>query len=349
MKLSLFFPWYWLALLTSAKNFRDNPVIGSPRLNRWGLHLWRKRFAHAVAARRRRALGARLPPEIKESYDRDGMVTLANFLSLKQWQSLLREMHSHALPMLEMAQPPALTRRAYLDAASCAQMPATLALLNHALLHQLMQYVAGYPGRAVIALQCIQSDAPCADASDPQTSWHTDTFHSTAKAWLLLHDVAVDEGPFAYMPGTHRLTPQRQVWEHLQSITASQHREPMHAKGSWRASEQELAEMGHPHAFTAALPANTLVVADTGGFHRRTPSLRPTARAEIYLSLRRTPFFAGLFPSLLTWPGVRTTWAQTYVRLSHFLHRQGFKVWTPAPASGLLASEKQLLERSLSP
>ncbi|MBS7807551.1 phytanoyl-CoA dioxygenase family protein [Variovorax sp. PCZ-1] len=347
VNISFFFPWHWMALLTSAKNFRDNPVIGSPALNRRGLHLWRKRWAHSLAARRRRKLGVMLPLELKQSCDRDGMIKIADFLSPQQWQSLLQEVHDHTLPMLEMAQPPALTRRAYLDAVSCKNMPVTTALLTHPLLHHLMQYIAGYPGQAVIALQCIHSDAPTTDASDPQTMWHTDTFHSTAKAWLLLHDLAADQGPFAYIPGTHKLTLERQTWEQSQSVMASRHSVPMHAKGSWRASEQELSAMGYAQTFTAALPANTLIVADTGGFHRRTPCVRPTARVEIYLSLRRTPFFAGLFPSLLSLPWIKKTWARKYTQLSHSMHRHGFKVWTPAPDFGLLASEKQLIERNL--
>jgi Phytanoyl-CoA dioxygenase (PhyH) len=342
-----FLPWHWIALLTSAKNFRDNPVIGSPTLNRWGLHLWRKRLAHAFAARRTKRLGAVLPADLKLACDRDGMVSVADFLPPDQWSKLLQEIYKHRLPMLEMAQPPALTRRAYLDAASCADMPATQALLSHPVLHSLLQYLAGYPGQAVIALQCIQSDAPRADAADPQTLWHTDTFHSTAKAWLLLHDVATEQGPFAYMPGTHRLTPLRQMWEQAQSIIAAQDSNAMHAKGSWRASEEELQEMGYSLTFTAALPANTLVVADTGGFHRRTPSSSPTARAEVYLSLRRTPFFAGWIPSLLSLPVLKASWAQKYVALSHALHRRGFKVWTPAPDIGLLASEKTLISQSM--
>src|ERR1700694_3362140 len=44
---------------------------------------------------------------------------------------------------------------------------------------------------------------------DPQTALHADTFHPTVKAWLFLTDVAADAGPFTYVPGSHRLTPER--------------------------------------------------------------------------------------------------------------------------------------------
>ena len=41
---------------------------------------------------------------------------------------------------------------------------------------------------------------------------------------------------------------------------------------------------------TWALAPNTLVVADTSGFHGRTPADRPVTRLELYGTLRRNPF-----------------------------------------------------------
>src|SRR6185369_14218260 len=53
--------WYraplWLfALLTGAKSFVDNPILGSRRMNAAGLHVWRLRAAHALARWRRARL-----------------------------------------------------------------------------------------------------------------------------------------------------------------------------------------------------------------------------------------------------------------------------------------------------
>jgi hypothetical protein len=33
------------------------------------------------------------------------------------------------------------------------------------------------------------------------------------KAWLFLDDVALEDGPFADVAGSHRLTPARLAWE----------------------------------------------------------------------------------------------------------------------------------------
>ena len=51
----------WLAqLVTGAKSFRDNPVIGSYRLNQMGLHALRRSSADRLGALRRRRLASPL-------------------------------------------------------------------------------------------------------------------------------------------------------------------------------------------------------------------------------------------------------------------------------------------------
>jgi hypothetical protein len=48
--------------------------------------------------------------------------------------------------------------------------------------------------------------------------------------------------------------------------------------------------LGLPKPKRFAVPANTLVVIDTCGFHARGSSTRPTVRVEIWAYSRRTPF-----------------------------------------------------------
>jgi hypothetical protein len=79
----------------------------------------------------------------------------------------------------------------------------------------------------------------------------------------------------------------------------------MHSSGSFRTDAAGLQAMGYQDLFMAAVPGNTLVIADTSGFHRRTPSPAPTVRIEVYFTLRRNPFFAGLVPSVLGLPLLR--------------------------------------------
>jgi hypothetical protein len=341
--LRLLLPWHWLAVLTGAKSFRDNPVIGSARLNAAGLHVWRKSLAARLCERRRAAIGKNLPAHWLAQYQRQGMVRIDNFLEPQALAQLRTELATHALPMVEMAQAPALTRRANLDARSCAHMPATLALIQDPRFIGLLQYVAGYRGQPIIALQVVRSDADAPGAHDPQTDWHADTFHSTAKAWLFLHEVRADEGPLGYRPGSHAMSPQRLQWEAEQSIAAATHANGLHARGSWRADEATLTRLGYAQRFEAAVSANTLVMADTSGYHRRTPSLKPTVRLEVYMSLRRNPFFASLLPSLLGLPFIRSNWAQAYADLAQLLQPRGVPLWARAPQNGLREDERARL------
>ena len=347
MKLSLLWPLHWLRLLSRTSDFTANPVLGNRTLNALGLHIWRKRAAHALCQRRRKHMRAGLPAGAAELLDRQGFVQLDQFLAPDEFQAAKAELASAALPVIEMAQPPALTRRVNLDAASCAgRYPALHRLITHRQLLGLLRYAAGYPGAPVIAIQCIHSGADTDGAGhDPQTDWHTDTFHSTAKAWLFLHEVGADEGPLAYIPGSNAPTRARLAWERGQSVGAPVHANRLHAKGSFRVTEQELQQMGYGAPFIAAVHANTLVVADTSGFHRRTPSPRSTVRVEVYLSLRRNPFFAGLYPSLLALPVLRKRWAGWAFEWYEMLLRKGRPDWIPTADRGLNGEEARALRR----
>ena len=66
----------------------------------------------------------------------------------------------------------------------------------------------------------------------------------------------------------------------------------------------KLAALGLPEPVRFAVPANTLVVADTYGFHARGLSSRPTVRAEIWAYRRRSPFLPWTGFDPLSLPGL---------------------------------------------
>src|SRR5258708_24563312 len=61
-------------------------------------------------------------------------------------------------------------------------------------------------------------------------------------------------------------------------------------QGSFRIEPEELPALGLPEPRVFAVPANTLVVADTFGFHARGPSAGRSLRVEIWAYGRRSPF-----------------------------------------------------------
>jgi hypothetical protein len=315
----------WVAqLATGAKSFRDNPVIGSSRLNSRGLHARRAKLAHDLAWSRRRRLAHLISPQDRAAFDRDGFVLRENFLPQLEFERLREAVMAHAAPAREMLQGDTITRRIAVDPAFLTAVPEMRALLKNPDWRGLNRYVGSFNQEPLTYVQTILSHIR-QSKPDPQTDVHADTFHPTVKAFYFLTDVAEDEGPFVYVPGSHRLTPKRLAWERDMSIRVAKGDDRLSARGSLRATRSDLDAMGFapPRAF--AVPANTLVVADTVGFHARGFSARPTVRVEVWTYGRRNPFlpFAGLDPGSI--PGIAERRIPAMWAALDLMHRAGIR------------------------
>ena len=277
-------------VFSSDKNFRNNAILGSNRLNRMGLHRWRVAQSHSASAKRRAALAPLLRPEEVRQFEENGFVVRQNALPAELFRRVVDELETIPRQAWEMRQGHAITRLMPLpghDDGSAAA--AVRRWLIEPEMRALVGYVSGRAGGYNPVIQTI-ANRPDPTNPDPQNTLHADTYHPTAKFWLFLHDVGPDEGPFSYVAGSHRLTPARLEWEYEQSLLASGANNAHHASGSFRVSEAELDALGYGALVTLPVTANTLVVADTFGFHRRTPTDKPTVRTEIHAMLRRNPF-----------------------------------------------------------
>ena len=334
-------PWWIAQIATKAKSFRDNPVLGNPTLNGWGLHVARRRAAAWLAERRRKRLSAHVAPVELEFFDRNGYFIRRNALRAEAFDALRREIEAMHGPAREMRQGPALTRRIGLDDAQLAGMPATRVFVKDEGVRALVHYAASYRGEPTFAVQSIISEKSPA-ARDPQTVFHSDTFHPTAKSWLFLVDVGASEGPFAYVPGSHRLTEERLAWEREQSLGARDSTDQMQTEGSFRIDEAELVALGLPSPLRFAVPANTLIIADTSGFHARTPSPKPTCRVEVYATLRRTPFIPWVGGHSIAMPPISGRHTALDSALQQTLERLGFgrSPWRPVGPVGAFDSPR---------
>jgi hypothetical protein len=280
----------WIAqLATGAKSFERNAVIGSQRLNRWGLHTARVAIAHRLAQARRRKLARLISEQDRQAFDRDGFVLRPNFLPDEQFAALVAQVHAYRGPLREISEGDTIMRKIALDTTALAALPALGGALRSPEWRGLVRYAGSRNAEPVVWVQTILRHA-CAGPPDPQTALHADTFHPTVKAWLFLTDVAEDAGPFTYVPGSHRLTAERLAWERQMSLTAGYSPNAEIRQGSFRIQPTELSSLGLPQPRAFAVPANTLVVADTFGFHARGPSERPSLRVEIWAYGRRSPF-----------------------------------------------------------
>jgi Phytanoyl-CoA dioxygenase (PhyH) len=289
---------FWLAqVFTQEKFFARNPIIGNRWLNEHGLHTARVILAYRLAERRRRRLAPLVAPEDRRQFDRDGFVVKRDFLPPAVFADLVDQVRALRAPAREMIEGDTITRHIALDRKVLARAPAARRLVAAPEFRTLISYAGASAAAPMIYLQSVLSRT-VAGPPDPQTDLHTDTFHPTAKAWLFLNDVAADAMPFVYVPGSHRLTRERLAWERQISIGASDEprREPHRLVRA--IAPDALAQLGLPPPRAIAASPNTLVVADTFGFHARGVSHWPTARVEIWAFGRRNPFlpWAGFDP-----------------------------------------------------
>lgn len=282
-------PWWTAQLLTGTKSFERNRVIGSSWLNRHGLHEARVRLAHDLAERRRNRLEHLVSAADRADFARDGFVVRRDFLPQAEFAALRDQVQAYRGPLRQIAEGDTIMRKIALDPRTLEALPVLAALLRRPEWRGLIRYVGSRDAEPVVWIQSLSRHA-CDGPPDPQTRLHADTFHPAVKAWLFLTDVAADAGPFTYVPGSHRLTPQRLAWERRMSLAARNSENAENRQGSFRIDPAELREMGLPEPRVFAVPANTLVVADTFGFHARGPSAGRSLRVEIWAYGRRSPF-----------------------------------------------------------
>ena len=141
--------------------------------------------------------------------------------------------------------------------------------------------------------------------ADGNTDFHTDIYRPTYKCWLYLHDV--EDFPLQIIKGTHKLGPINflihlscQIKHFiLSALVALKFRSTFpkdYSFGSWRIPEVPffsnfLSKKVEMDTATLNVKANTLVIANTHSFHRRSPNGRQSMpRKSIHVQLR-TPIF----------------------------------------------------------
>jgi len=301
-------PIYYAQLFTGAKSFRDNPILGSTLLNRLGLHVIRLVAAAGVTRFRTLVLAPLMTKEERKSFNDDGYLLIENYLPQERFDALNAEVRGmQEVEVRQCVQGDTLTQRVLLNEQVLESSPVCQQLLSDTEFLGRMKYTAARNHRPIFYVQNIKSNAVDADA-DPQRHLHSDTFHATMKAWLFLDDVGDHNGPFTYVKGSHKLTWKRLKWEYQKSIEGSSQANSYGSRGSLRVADDELAGMGMPAPASFKVPANTLVIADTHGFHRRGAASEKSSRLEIWAYSRTNPFNP--------LPGLDLHW---YNKLSHIV------------------------------
>ena len=296
-----------LSILTTDKDF-SNPWIGNPTANRLGLHVGRILTADAMD-RLRWAIHSPMPVDRKwiEILREEGVIAIPDFLPPDEFRAIRDEVMGALASSLE-THPPRVNKKQGFGAKepfgdigfdrfdggtlnrflglSSERTPATMAMVKGERFRRLYASAQGrrFPLSAV-SLYYLRHGPET--VHDIQKDFHRDTFHFTVKFWYFMKAVEPHEGPFIYVKGSNRSDRRRLAWEHEQARNASSVR----AGGAFRITEAELSTLGLPEPTVFTVPENTLVIADTHGFHRRGDAEVGTERFAIYGGMRRSPFF----------------------------------------------------------
>lgn len=282
-------PLWAVQLLTQAKSFRANPLLGSRRLNRAGLHVARLLLAHAVMRARMAMLARGVSAEHRAAWYRDGFVVVPDAIGAADVARLRAEILAADVEVRECVQGDTLTHRMPLDPDTRPALPLAAATLDTPWIAKLLRFAAGKAVRPLAYVQTIRNNE-VEGGPDPQKLLHSDTFHPTMKSWLFLDDVDGVNGPFTYVPGSHRASRARLRWEYRKSLEIAGGDDRYSGNGSLRLSEADRLEMGLPAPVGLAVAAGTLVVANTHGFHCRGRASGRAARTELWTLSRSNPF-----------------------------------------------------------
>ncbi|MEZ5448170.1 MAG: phytanoyl-CoA dioxygenase family protein [Thiolinea sp.] len=241
MKTILAAPLWFLQLFSTAKSFRDNPLIGSPLLNRLGLHVLRLLLAHGSMNLRMWLLGWGVDRATRQSYRRDGFLLQENCIPAELFAQIEAEIRQHPEPGRLFRQGDTQTRRILLDPDTLQQLPHTRRWLQDKTLRRLLRYTAGHSRLPFFNIEEINNGMRDSNGHDPQKDLHADTFHPTMKFWLYLDDVDEHNGPFTYVPTSQQLSLRRLRWEDRFSLNARHAPELSSARGSFRFHPQDLA------------------------------------------------------------------------------------------------------------
>jgi hypothetical protein len=281
------------AVFTWAKSFRTNPFIGSHLLNRLGLHVMRVVVSHGLFRFRLFVLSPLVPAADRQQFLRHGYIVKKNFLPAQQFAALRAETAAYRGQIREIVEGDTQTQRLFLTHEVRRGLPECDRLTRYAPLDRLLRYTSSKNRPPFFFVENLKQHAGDEAQADPQKDFHMDTFHPCVKAWVYLDDVSERNGPFVYIPQSHRLTWARIKWEYRESLRASADKESRSNRywdGSFRISDEDQQRLGLCEPMAMHVPANTLVLANVRGFHRRGDATEPSSRMTIWMQARDNPF-----------------------------------------------------------
>ena len=288
--------------LNSARQTLMGPrhSTGSLRANRLGLQLARIAAVNTAFRLRRRTVDEDIRPYV-EAYERDGVLLIQDFLPADMFEQVREECraaHEAGQFRSECVEDNSLLEES-LVLKKPKQMPKTWeALAHHEWLLRLVSAVTRLPPPKEIELE-VSFMTKTPDAPQPKklvgTNYlHADTHYPSTKAWLFLDDIDEENGAFVYAKRTHRMTPARLVYEYGAAVRVAKAERDGTMSVTVPATIVRAPTPGQSKAMKIAEvayggKANTLLVGNVGGFHKRGEFLEGRQRRQIMMKFADRP------------------------------------------------------------
>lgn len=269
-----------------AEILSERKTIASPVLNRLGLQVARTMTAHGLYHLR----SVRTPNRYKDQVEtlrRDGIVIINDFLPREEFEAVrgefldVYERHQSSLLTLESMN---VYEIAYFHKLPAEHIPHSRRFITDPTVQALFEGGERRSWQKVFQFAGFErvSYGDSRREADPQVSLHADAFYHTHKSWLYLDDVTEDNGPLALVKRSHHLTLPQIPYIYSHSCARG-------VDASRRITPEELERLrGRETVVTC--PRNTLVVANTGAYHRRTQGKAGSTRYAIQIMSRTSPF-----------------------------------------------------------
>ena len=297
-------PLWVLSIFTTAKFFGNNPVIGSYRLNKFGLHLFRTILSYSIYKFKQKLFFSHvMSAEDKVFFNENGYLIKENFLPHDEFASLTKEIDNYQGNYRSIIEGTTLTERAFLTEDILKKLPILYNFLTRKNFLSFSRYTSARHERPLAYIEKVTQHHFNIRKNDPQQDMHKDTFHPTVKTWLYISDATDKNGPFIYVPQSHKLTKERLKWEYnLSLLKSSPDQNKKTTKGgAFRISAEDLKTISSKEPMRMCVKKNTLIIADTFGFHCRGKASKSETRTALWTSSRVNPFnpFPGINISFL--------------------------------------------------
>lgn len=255
-----------------------------PDLMEKGLHPFRMIFARH--AEKLRAPGI-------DQFDTEGVIMYENFLDETFHKQVKEEIETH-FPLTENKQPhndiSTITQYKYL---SQLVRESTIFELCAEAAHRAEDDTAAY--QHFLHTTYVQRLENIPGNGDIQKVCHSDVFYPCVKYWYFPDAVEEDQGPFLFAKNSVELTHEILQFHYRESVLVVNNkwdptRNKGHGEGSFRAIGNDLQEMNLKLEPITCKP-NTLVIANTSGFHCRGDAKQRHVRNALHGAIRvETPY-----------------------------------------------------------